>query len=51
MKGRHTVHDPKIGKIIILSMVTKNWIPAIAQLYCIMLILGKKSRGGRNVQI
>lgn len=50
MKGRHTVHDPKIGKII-LSMVTKNWIPAIAQLYCIMLILGKKSRGGPNVQI
>lgn len=51
VKGRHTVLDPKIGKIIILSMVTKNWIPAIAQLYCIIPILGSKSRGGPNVQI
>lgn len=48
---RHTVHDPKIGSVIISSMVTKNWIPAIAQLYCIIPIFGNKNMGGPNVQV
>lgn len=45
VKRRCTVRDPKIGEIIILSMMIKNWIPAKAQLYCIMLILGNKRQG------
>lgn len=42
VKGRRTVHDPEIGKTIILSMMIKKGFPAKVQLYCVMLILGNK---------